>query len=338
MKSGISLEILNDNEEPKGLADFIENSANGTVFHRPKFLSYHGNEKFPKPEFLINHIIFRENGNDIAAFLPGIIQTEGTDVKFNSPYGASFGGLVTGNLRFEKCEQVVDAMMGYLLDNIGAGEINITPASSIYMGDESNDLLTYLYMSKGFKLKSCDLTVITRISPEAGFPREVLKDRVKSSISQSKRQGVTCRVSENVDIAYPIIEQDQKKFDKKPTHTLTELKAISGLFPGRILQFVAYKEEIPIAVVCLIVCNKRVAYTFYIDQLEEHAACRPLDYILNEILIWMKDKGCAYLDFGPSTFGYTPHRSLIFFKEGFGGKGITKNFFQYKVNHKTRIR
>lgn len=330
MASNISVEILKDNYEPEELFDFIENSINGTVFHHPKFLSYHDKNKFAEPDFSITHFVFREK-NRMVGFLPGIIKRNNKKVHFSSPYGASFGGLVTNDLSFEKYDHMVDMILNCLIDEKAVTQINITPPSSIYMGEKVNDYLEYIYLSKGFKVKKCELAIVTRLSQDDDFPRRILKNRVKSSVSQSEKKGVVCRISENHDIAYPIIEENQKNFNKKPTHSLAELKIISSLFPGRALQFIAYKEEAPIAAVTLILCNRHVAFSFYIAHLEEYAKYRPVDFLFNKILIWLKKRNYTYLDFGPSTFGFKPHPSLIFFKEGFGGKGIVKFFYRYKI-------
>jgi len=331
MTLDISLETSDNNDENQELYDFIENSINGTIFHHPKFLSYHDKNKFPEPDYSITHLVFREK-NKIIAFLPGIIHRNENKAHFHSPYGASFGGLITNDISFEKYDCIVDMIFNYLTSEKSVAEINITPPTSIYMGDEVNDYLEYIYLRKGFTVRKCELTIVTRVSKDSDFPRSILKNRVRSSVSKSERERIVCQISENHDIAYPIIKENQKKFNKKPTHTLTELKTIAYLFPGRTLQFIAYKENIPISAVTLILCNRHVAFTFYIAHLEEYAIYRPVDFLLNKILIWLKKMGYTYLDFGPSTFGFEPHNSLIFFKEGFGGKGIIKYFYRYKVD------
>ena len=330
MTANIAIEVLNNNDENQELYDFIDNSVNGTIFHHPKFLSYHDKHKFPEPEYSIAHFVCRHK-NNIIGFLPGSIHQTTSNICFYSPYGASFGGLITDDLSFDKNECVIDMILNYLINEKGVTEVNITPPTSIYMGEKANDYLEYIYLTKGFQVIKSELTIVTRVSQDDDFPRRILKNRVKSSVNQSKKRGIICRISENHDTAYPIILENQKKHNKKPTHSLTELKTISNLFPGRILQFTAYEEEIPIAVVTLMLCNKHVAYSFYIAHLEDYAKCRPADFLFNKILIWLKENDYAYLDFGPSTFGYEPHHSLIFFKEGFGGKGIVKYFYRYKI-------
>jgi hypothetical protein len=227
---------------------------------------------------------------------------------------------------------MISAVMRYLLEEMGVNRMAIAPVTSAYMGDSANDYMEFLYLSKGFVIDKSELTIVTRICPNDGFPSNVFKDRVKSSVGQSKRKGIRCSVGDDVVTAYSIIESDQKKFGKKPTHTLKELEDISKLFPGRLLNFIAYHEENAVAVVSVILCNKSTAYTFYIDQDEKYAGLRPLDLLLCEALDWLKRGGYLYLDYGPSTFGHEPHRSLIFFKEGFGGKGIIKHFYRYETN------
>ena len=328
MTANIAIEVLNNNDENQELYDFIDNSVNGTIFHHPKFLSYHDKHKFPEPEYSIAHFVCRHK-NNIIGFLPGSIHQTTSNICFYSPYGASFGGLITADLSFDKYDRMIDIILNHLVNEKGVTEINITPPTSIYMGEKMNDYLEYIYLSKGFEVKKGELTIATRVSMDDDFPGKILKNRVKSSVSKCKKKGGLCRISEHHDIAYPIIVKTQQKFNKKPTHTLTELNTISNLFPDHILNFIAYLQETPIAVVTLILSNRKVATSFYIAHLEDYASFRPVEFLFNTILMWLKEHNYSYLDFGPSTFGHEPHRSLIFFKEGFGGKGIIKRFYRY---------
>lgn len=326
----ITLEVLNNNEENNDLDEFIERSANGTIFHHPKFLSYHGEEKFPKEHYAINHLIFRKKSK-IIGFLPGIVYKSEKGLQFNSPYGASFGGFVLNNISFEICEEILNKTLKYLLGEKGVIEINIAPATSIYYANMVNDYFEFLHLSKGFQLNNSELTIAVRVFQNDDYPLSSYEHRVKKFIKQGERNGLDFKICDDIDTAYEIIENNRTRFSKKPTHTSEELKTISRLFPGRLLQFIAFnKDKLPIAVCCLLLCNDAVAYSFYIDQMGTHSALRPVNFIVNQVLIWLKDNNFSYLDFGPSTFGLEPHRSLIFFKEGFGGKGIIKHFYQYK--------
>ncbi|MEK6715199.1 MAG: hypothetical protein AABY43_04065 [Candidatus Omnitrophota bacterium] len=328
----IALEVLNDNEESSELNEFIEQSLNGTIFHHPKFLSYHGEEKFSKNVYAINHFLFRKKSK-IIAFLPGIIYKSEKGLQFNSPYGASFGGFVSNEISFEACDEIMNMTLKYLLSERGMAEINIVPVTSIYHANMVNDYFEFLYLSRGFRLRDSELTIVVRVSQDDDYPLSSYEHRVKKFIKQGERNGINFKICDDIDTAYEIIESNRVRFSKKPTHTLEELKAISRLFPGRLLQFIAFKDELPIAVCCLLLCNDFVAYSFYIDQMGTHSALRPVNFIINQVLIWLKENNYSYLDFGPSTFGLEPHRSLIFFKEGFGGKGIIKHFYQYKIEN-----
>jgi len=333
MASHISLEILSTNDEHEELFNFIENAVDGTIFHHPTFLSYHDRSKFPEPQYSVTHLLFRED-NRIIGFLPGIINHEEKKKRFDSPYGASFGGLITIDLSFEKYDRMVDMTLQYLTEEKEVSEINITPPPRIYSGQNMNDYIEYIYLSKGYRIAKSELAIAARVLQERDFPEKILKDRVKRFVRQAEKLGLQWKISEDVETAYPIIEENQRKFHKKPTHSLAELKTIVDLFPGRILQFLAYAEDIPIAAITLILCNKHVAFSFYISHLEHYSSYRPVDFLFHAVLIWLKEHHYTYVDFGPSTFGYMPHRSLIFFKEGFGGKGIIKHFYRYEVDAK----
>ena len=85
------MEIIKYTEDWKGKWDeFVLESNNGTMFHLQKFFDYHIPGKFT-----FNHLIFLEK-NKIVALLPGAM----VDNKFESPIGASYGSIVTKDVKF----------------------------------------------------------------------------------------------------------------------------------------------------------------------------------------------------------------------------------------------
>jgi hypothetical protein len=327
MTSEITIETLENNEESAEISCFIDESINGTIFHHPRFLSYHAKNNTLQEQDSISHLVFRLRGK-ILGFLPGVIRNQAEGPAFLSPARASFGGLVTHDISFAKSECMVTKAMDYLFNIRKVREAYITPPTSIYMGSAPNENLQFLYLSQGFHISRAELAIATRISPNTDFPDKVLKDRVKRFVRQGAERGLSCRIEDSPDNSYAIILANQRKFKDAPTHSLQELRTIRELFPDKFIYFVAYHGPTPVAVITLVLCNKNVAFSFYICHLAEASRDRPIDFLFKHILVWLKERNFMFLDFGPSTFGFRPHQSLIFFKEGFGGKGVVKFFYR----------
>ena len=102
------MEIIKYTEEWKEKWDeFVLESNNGTMFHMQKFFDYHTPGKF---EF--NHLIFLEK-NEIIALLPGAMLGS----KYESPIGASYGSIVTKDVKFTAALEIVSTLIKYAKGN-----------------------------------------------------------------------------------------------------------------------------------------------------------------------------------------------------------------------------
>ena len=98
------MEIIEYSEKWKEKWDrFVLESNNGTMFHLQKFFDYHNPGKFS-----FNHLMF-VNKNEIVALLPGSI----INGMFESPIGASYGSIVTGDIKFAEAMDIVSTLLEY---------------------------------------------------------------------------------------------------------------------------------------------------------------------------------------------------------------------------------
>ena len=118
---------------------FVLNSNNGTIFHLQKFFDYHTPGKF-----VFNHLLFLEN-NEIIAVLPGNL----IDGLFESPIGASYGSIVTGDIKFVEAMQLVAGLLDYGKAN-GINKFLLTAAPMIYEKYQ-NQNLDFAMLWQGFK-------------------------------------------------------------------------------------------------------------------------------------------------------------------------------------------
>ena len=124
------MKIIKYSEEWKERWDkFVEESNNGTLFHLQKFFDYHAEGKFT-----FNHLIFIENG-EIVALLPGSLRGS----KFESPIGASYGSIVTKDIKFEKALEIVSTLLTYANVN-KITEFELTAAPVVYEDKPNQNL------------------------------------------------------------------------------------------------------------------------------------------------------------------------------------------------------
>ena len=154
----------------------------------------------------------------------------------------------------------------------------------------------------------------------------------RSGIRKAQRCGITCRESDDLKSFWQILNDNlEAKYHKAPVHSLQELQLLQSRFPDRIRLFMAYQNEQPMGGT-LVFDMGRVVHTQYISASPEGKREGALDllfhYIINKVYA-QRD----ILDFGKSTEdgGRWLNRNLIFQKEGFGGRGVCYDTYEYDL-------
>ncbi|MBI4004973.1 GNAT family N-acetyltransferase [Candidatus Roizmanbacteria bacterium] len=291
---------------------FVDKSNNGTIFHKLKFLQYHQKRKFS-----FFNLVFHED-NNLIAVLPGSLQ----DGIFKSPVGASYGSFVTKKLSFQKYEELVRCFIEFVKKN-KIKEIYMTPPPIIYMRtyDETERFLLSYY---GFQPEYHLITSAVNLDFEDKDDdvKYIVSKRLRSNIERSRKNNLMVKFSDDYESFYPILIENKKKFNAKPTHSLDEIITLKQLFPENIKLLMAYDGSMnPIAGIVLFIANSTTVLTFYISHNIKYQNLKPVSRLLYEIALWSRKKGYKWLDFGVSMDTYSknpmePSRSLIFFKEG----------------------
>lgn len=305
--------------------EFVENSNNGTLFHKLKFLSYH-----PKDRFNFLNLAFYDD-NNLLAVLPGAIK----DGVFKSPSGSSYGSFVTKDLTFNKYEEIIDSFIAFAKKN-SIAEIYLTPPPNIYLKNQ-NEIIQFLLKYKGFET-SYDL--ISNAVNLSLYSKKNILEKLTSmhrrAVKKSFSYGLTVKFTTDFESFYPILVENKKKFNATPTHTLEEIIRLNKLFPNKIKLLMAYsKENQPLAGILLFICNKNVVLTFYISHYYQFQEFRAVNRLFYESIIWAKKNNFKWLDMGVSMDTLSsnpmePSRDLIFFKEGINSRGFLRTTFHLK--------
>ena len=323
------IEILKENTEDNELKAFLNHTDNCTIFHRPEFLAYHSKEKFNSfKEFSFCHLIFRNEKNNITAFIPGAIYLSDDNKKiYKTPFYSSYGGMVYDiQLKFKDFEQITGLFISYIkTENVQ--EIYFTQTPDCYCGDESekNNYISYLLKLNGFDLVNLEMIFVKKTNDHIidGF-----HNTIKRQIKQALENNLEFRSDGKItDEAYKLLEKSQSRLGGKPTHSFEELNLIQNSFPDNIVTFSTLHNGKLIAGIIGFICNPRVLNTFYIFDDEANRELKGMQFTYYNVLNWANERKIKYADFGPATFGLKPHHSLINYKEKYGSLPLLRKTY-----------
>jgi hypothetical protein len=298
----------------------VNDSRNGGIFHERKFLSYH-----PEGRFEDTSIAFFSN-NRIVGVLPAAKQIK-EDGKVNvvSHPGSTMGGLIyhkKHGLR-DVLMMLEEAIQYYKDMKINSLELRIAEPIFSYPGDGE---LTYLLWHRGFALQSRELSscIYLQSSDWTEYGRKRNLDYIKSL----KRSGVLVELTEDVRAAYALIENNlDKRYQKKPTHSLQELLTLKQQYPDKINIWIARFDNKAIVTVVTFVVNTRTIHVFYIAQDYEYSSMHALTLLFSEILDYYKKRGFQWFNFGISSRGDVIKWGILEFKEHIGGRATFREIW-----------
>ena len=258
--------VLYDDSKQKEWDAFVENSNNGTIFHKMKFLDYQLKNKFN-----YHHLMFYSK-NKIISVLPAAICDRHI---LKSPEGATFGSFVTKDLSLADHDCLVKIFLDYC-KKIGIKEIFLTPELEVYQNIRNQNVV-YSLLYNGFSYSNPLFSSILDLRCKQKNPLKFFKNRTKGSVKKSFKKNVVVKQSVDFEEFYPILLENKKKYNIKPTHTLEEIIDIKNRFPNDVHLFTAYTPEgLPIASNLFFVCNKKCILLFYSAHLyryKEYIRC-----------------------------------------------------------------
>lgn len=316
----ITLEIIDSLQELPDLQEFIENSANGGLFHSPKFLGYHAPEKFPTPKHQQHHILLK-NEKEILGFMPGMRITENEQTIFKSPFGSSYGGLIhRRNLFYDDIDNLIFKIQESL--NNDFDKAIVTPPASIYCTPsiEIANYQHFLWLKYGFVIQSADILLCADARNENDIQAS-LHAKTRTELRQALKNNLTLDISNEItEIDYSLLQESQRRLGAQPTHTFDELNRIATLFPGRVKIFRTIADQEIIAGIITFQVTKNVLNTFYIFDNAAYRNLKPNHFNYYNVLLYAYQNNYKYIDFGPTSKGYDDNKPLIFFKEKFGNE------------------
>lgn len=292
--------------------DFVVSAKNTSfLFHRD-FMDYH-NDRFEDYSLMIYH------KKKLVAVLPAnIVLTQ-----LHSHQGLTYGGLILPTtIKFDKVLEIFKALL-YFLNQQGVETVSVKQIPSIYSDIFSQEVEYLMFILKATLIKQDTLSVID------------LSNKLKTSngrlegYKRAKKHQLILKEESDFTLFWNqiLIKNLKQKHNAKPVHTLEEITKLKRKFPNNIRQFNVYYQD-KIVAGTTIFETKNVAHSQYISGNEDKNTLGSLDFLhINLIENIFKDK--SYFDFGTSNEnnGLNVNKGLLFWKEGFGARTLTQNFY-----------
>lgn len=319
------MEIIKYTEDWKEKWDeFVLDSNNGTMFHLQKFFDYHTAGKFT-----FNHLIFLEK-NEIAAVLPGAM----VGSKFESPVGASYGSIVTKDVKFTNAMEIISTLLRYAVNN-GIDEIELTAPPVVYE-NHPNQNLDFAMLWQGFQYELHYISSAIKLDPDTDIISRFSPTTRRNIRHSLKDQDIRVEINEKLDEFYPILLDNKSRHNVKPTHSLEDLLKLKELLPDNLKLFMVYWKDIPIGGSLMFFVNRTCSLCFYNMLLYEYEYLKPIQRVMYEVVKYSTENGYNYVDIGVSQDTkaenpMTPSMSLIEFKEKFDAKTVMRNTLHIKL-------
>lgn len=294
--------------------DFVRRSRQGTFLFERAYMDYH-HDRFA------DHSLMVYLKNRLFALLPA---NEDGGVLW-SHQGLTYGGLLTGAEATvtEVCD-TFRALNEYLREE-GLRKVVYKAVPWIYHRLPAEEDLYAL-------TNVCDAHLMVRHISSTLVAGERLRftESRRSGLRKAQRQGVMACESDDMEAFWNILNDNlERKYGTHPVHTLSELRLLKERFPRQICLYMAYREGIPLGGT-LIFETSQVVHTQYISASPEGKACGALDALFDHLLNRVYPH-VPFFDFGKSSDGdgHELNEPLIFQKEGFGGRGVCYDWYEY---------
>ena len=311
------MEIRRYRREDKELWNsFVSKARNATFLFDRNYMDYHA-DRFDDNSFMFYH------KGKLKAVLPANVAGD----TLYSHQGLTYGGLLLDKkATVEDVLECFDSLNSWLREN-GISKVVYKALPWIYQRYPSEEDLYALTWKCKAQLISRDISSSIVIDNKLKFA-----ESRKSGIRKALSLNIEVGESNDVDGFWHVLEDNLgNRYNAKPVHTSSEMKLLMSRFPNNIKLYVA-KMNGEIVGGTLIYVTPQVVHTQYISASVEgkkHGALDLLfDYIINKVYA-----NCRYFDFGKSTEqgGAYLNEPLIFQKEGFGGRGVCYDWYQWEL-------
>ncbi len=295
---------------------FVAASKNGTFLFCRNYMDYHSSR------FCDHSLLFRREG-----VLYAIMPANAEDGVFFSHRGLTYGGLLINEQATAACVVQLFRELNDYLHRQGFTKVIYKPVPHIFHLIPSEEDLYALFSVCNAKLKCRNVSS----SIDFGQPLKWHRDR-KYGVNKALRHGTFVGESNDWSGFWEVLQQNLlQKYDAHPVHSIEEIQLLHSRFPKNIRLFTASYEG-RILGGTVIYCTPMVTHAQYISASPEGKQLRVIDALFDH-LIHHCEWPSRYFDFGTSNEdgGRTLVEPLIYQKEGFGGRAICYDTYEWTL-------
>lgn len=301
--------------------DFVAHSKQGTFLFDRQYMEYHA-DRFHDYSLMI----YRKG--KLYALLPAneVMEADGGKMLY-SHQGLTYGGLITNEkaTAVDICE--VFRVVNIDLHQNGFSKVVYKPVPHIYHRNPAEEDLYALF-------KECHAHLSIRNIASSIELQHPVKWRYCRSYAANKAYtaGITVEPSTDVSTFWSILEDNlMRTYHATPVHSLEEMQLLKERFPEKIQLYIARKGDEVLAGTVLYM-TPQVVHVQYISASEEGKRTHALDLLFRYLLNQASTKA-RYFDFGTSNEkqGHYLNENLIYQKEGFGGRGVCYDTYEWQL-------
>lgn len=295
---------------------FVALSKNGTFLFLRDYMDYHADR-------FVDYSLMCYQDGKLYAILPA---NERDSILF-SHQGLTYGGLVLGEEASVKSVMDTFKSINSYLKAHGVKRVVYKPTPWIYHSYPAEEDLYALVHVCGAHLTFREVSTV--IMPQT--PVKWRRDR-RYNANKAITNGVVVDMSDNIVSFWKILDDNlMKHHHVHPVHSMEELFLLKERFPQNILLYVAHIDGVMLGGTLLYV-TPQVVHSQYMATSEEGKRLHAMDAICRRVLLEDFSKA-HYFDFGKSTEkdGRILNESLIFQKEGFGGRAVCYDTYEWEL-------
>lgn len=295
--------------------DFVRKSKNGTFLFFRDFIEYHGNR------FNDYSLLFYE-ADRLVAMMPGNI----SDKVYYSHQGLTYGGLIMS--RDTTAVNILDLfkVLTVTFRHQGIKKIVYKAVPHIYHRLPAEEDLYALFRYGGvISERNISSTILL-------FEKTDYSDSRKNGLKKAVKNDLKVGRSEDLSGFWKILTNNlRERYNKEPIHSLSEITYLQDKFRNQIHLFSVTDSNGIMLGGCLVFVMENIVHAQYTAATEEGKKKGAIDMVIDHI-INTAYANKQYFDYGTSTEnkGQYLNESLIYQKEGFGGRGIV--YDTYTIN------
>ena len=295
--------------------DFVRHSRNGTFLLDRNYMDYHADR-------FTDHSLMVYRRDKLYALLPGNIAGD----VFYSHQGLTYGGLIMGDKTVAADVVQIFRLLNDLLRKDGIRKVVYKPTPWIYHRQPSEEDLYAVVEVCGASMSRGLSSTISREHLNKWY-------RIREcGVKHAKQLGLTVEETEDYRPFWQILTNNLgERYGLNPVHTVEEIEMLHHRMPDHIRLMVVKEGEETVGGTVLYISD-RVVHSHYIAASPKGKQQHALD-LLFDVVIRQALASHPYFDFGISTekHGTYLNENLIYQKEGFGGRGICYDWYEWTL-------